>query len=148
MSERELRNALLRGEHPIDLQALTERVLRRDRRRIWFSGIACIVAWMLVVMLPWSTILPMLAKVGQHMADPHPNSSPTTAEQQAQLIELSRIMKEGTIATFIGSVASMFIAALFTVSFIVFSRRATLRQVNARLGEISAQLKLLTKDLK
>ena len=62
-------------------------MLRRDRRRIWFCGVACIVARMLVVMLPWSTVLPMLAKVGQHLAELNHNASPTTAEQQAQLIE-------------------------------------------------------------
>jgi hypothetical protein len=46
-------------------------------------------------------------------------------------------------ATFIGSVTSMFVAALCTISLIILSRRATLRQLNVRLAEISAQLQLL-----
>jgi len=41
----------------------------------------------------------------------------------------------------IGSLASMFVAAVCTVSLILLSRRATLRQVNARLADLSAELK-------
>jgi hypothetical protein len=40
----------------------------------------------------------------------------------------------------------MFLAAICTVSLIVLSRRATLRQVNARLGEISAQIRAMGKE--
>jgi hypothetical protein len=44
------------------------------------------------------------------------------------------------MATFFGSIASMFVAAVCTVLLIILSRRATMRQVNLRLAEISAQL--------
>jgi hypothetical protein len=97
---------------------------------------------MLVVMLPWATIMPMLAKVVEHQTDVS-NGRIDAAAQSQQSIELMQIVKEGTMATFFGSIASMFVAALCTVLLIVASRRATLRQVNARLGEISAQLKTL-----
>ena len=156
MSERELGDALLRGEHPIDVNELTRRVLRRDRRRMWILGAFCVIAWMLVVMLPWSTVLPMLAKVASHVAaveqstaganasvDRVPTTDATT-QRSAQTTELLQIIKQGTIATFIGSIASMFMAAVCTIALILLSRRATLRQVNARLAEISDQLKVLT----
>lgn len=137
MSEKELGEALLRGEDPIDLAALADRVLRRDRRRVWFLGIACVIAWMLVVMLPWATVMPMVTKVVMISS----NSVPPTAYDKEQTILLAQVVKQGVMATFFGSIASMFVAAICTVSFIIFSRRATLRQVNARLTEISAQLR-------
>lgn len=141
MSERELGDALLGGEDPIDLPALTARVLRRDRRRIWILGLVCVIAWMLVVMLPWATVMPMMAKVSEHqenMIRLVPASAPT---DRAQSIELLQIVKKGTMATFFGSILSMFVAAVCTVLLIVLSRRATLRQLSARLAEISAQLR-------
>jgi cell division protein FtsL len=148
MNEKDLGRALLRGEDPIDIQAMTDRVLRRDRRRMWFLGIACVIAWMLVVMLPWSTIMPMMAKVVEQAMENSRNTSRTTAEQQEQAVQLAMVVKGGTMATFFGSIASMFVAAICTVSLIILSRRATMRQVNARLGEISAQLRTLAKESK
>jgi hypothetical protein len=148
MSEKDLGKALLRGEDPIDLQALTQGVLRRDRRRMWFLGIACIIAWMSVVMLPWATILPMIAKIGQHQIELNRDPAPTTAEQREQSILVLQAVKLGTTATFISSIVSMFVAALCTVSLIILSRRATLRQLNVRLAEISAQLKMLARESK
>lgn len=141
MSEKELSKAFLRGEGPIDLDALTSYVLRRDRRRIWLLAIGCVIAWMLVVMLPWSTVLPMLAKIGQYHAQSGTATAPTTPQATEQSMALLMIVKKGTLATFAGSIASMFLAAVCTVSLIVLSRRATLRQVNMRLQEISTQIK-------
>ena len=151
MSESDdLRAALLRGEHPIDVNQLTRGVLARDRVWIWVLGVLCVIAWMMVVMLPWATILPMLAKVGQHFAQSEGISTtePVVAvtpqpQSREQMIELAKVLKVGTMATFFGSIASMFMAAVCTVSLIILSRRATLRQVNARLGEISDQLRAM-----
>lgn len=140
MSENEFRRALLRGEEPIDVEAMTYRVLRRDRRRIWILGIVCVIAWMAVVMLPWATVLPMVAKVIEYQAHP------AATQPAGSTIELLRIVKTGTVATFFGSIAAMFIAAICTVLLIVLSRRATLRQVNARLAEISARLAVPRPD--
>ena len=139
MNEKDLAKALLRGERAIDVQTLTDRILRRDRRRMWFLGIVCVIAWMAVVMLPWSTVLPMMAKVA------HEELSPTTLPMPGSPHDYSpallRILKQGTIVTFLDSIACMFIAAICTVSLIIFSRRATLRQVNARLADIAEQLR-------
>jgi ABC-type Fe3+ transport system permease subunit len=144
MSENELGKALLRGEDPIDLNALTQGVLRRDRRKMWFLGIACLLAWMSVVMLPWATILPMLAKINEYQMEPNHGNDSATAEQRAQ----SMLVVHAVKVTFVLSISSMFVAALCTVSLIIMSRRATLRQVNVRLAEISAQLKALPRESK
>ena len=143
MNERELGKALLRGEEPTDIQAMTERVLRRDRRRIWFLGITCVIAWVLVVMVPWATILPAMAKVGRYAAAM--NDATTPAQRQDLAVQAAEAARVGTIATFIDSIAAMFVAALLTVLLIVLSRRSTLRQVNARLREISLQIKAITE---
>jgi len=143
MSEKELGQALLRGEYPIDVQALTQGVLRRDRRRMWFLGIACLIAWMLVVMLPWATVLPLIAKIARHQTELNGSAPSTTAQQREQSILVLQAVRDGVRATFIGSVASMFVAALCTISLIILSRRATLRQLNVRLAEISAQIQVL-----
>lgn len=113
---------------------------------MWIVGAVCVVAWMLVVMLPWATILPMLAKVVEYQIALNGGTAavpaPTTPQQQhEQTLQVLQIVKQGTIATFIGSLASMFVAAVCTVSLILLSRRATLRQVNARLADLSAELK-------
>jgi hypothetical protein len=143
MSEQELGKALLRGEDPIDVQALTQGVLQRDRCRMWCLGIACFIAWMLVVMLPWATILPAMAKFSRYQSELNRSAVPATAEQREQSMVVLQAVSYGVKATFIGSVASMFVAAICTVSFIILSRRSTLRQLNVRLAEISAQLQSL-----
>jgi hypothetical protein len=137
MSENEFAKSLLRGEDPIDVPALTARVLRRDRRRIWVLGALCVLAWMAVVMIPWATTLPMLAKVVQYQVNLDRGGPPN----REQLLDVLRVVKVGTMAAFASSIGCMFVAAVCTVLLIVLSRRATLRQVNARLAEISAELK-------
>jgi ABC-type Fe3+ transport system permease subunit len=139
MTERDFGRALLHGEHPVNVEQLTRRVLRRDRRRMWFLATLCVVAWMLVVMLPWSTVLPMMTKIGEHLR----SIDPATPMTQADRAELAKAVRVGTIATFICSLASMLMAAVCTVGLIILSRRATLRQVNARLAEISDQLRAM-----
>jgi ABC-type Fe3+ transport system permease subunit len=139
MTEKDLAKALLRGEKTIDVQTLTDRILRRDRRRMWFLGIACVIAWMAVVMLPWATVLPMMAKVAHRQLSP--TTLPMPGSQHDYSPALLRDLRQSTIVTFLDSIACMFIAAICTVSLIIFSRRATLRQVNARLADIAAQLR-------
>jgi hypothetical protein len=146
MTEKDFGDALLRGQDPIDLAALTTAVLKRDRRRMWMLGIVCIIAWMLVVMLPWSTILPMLARVVRLQAEIDRSTVQQSSQQREQSLVVLQAIKAGTIATFVGSVTSMFLAATCTVLLIVLSRRATLRQINARLAEISAQLKAMSNN--
>lgn len=107
---------------------LVERLGRRERRRVWSMGFVCVVAWMGVVMLPWALLLPMVARV--------------TAGDIGGA-EVGAVIREAVKRTFLCSVLSMGFAAVCTVFFVSVSRRATLRQVNSQLREISAQLKAL-----
>ena len=157
MSDKDFGKALMRGEDPIDLQALTASVLRRDRRRVWILSVICFFAWMMVVMLPWATVLPAMAKISNEIGkmnglttteiSPTTEVSPTTQHQQ-DLLLIFKVLNEGTIATFMFSIGSMFVAAVCTIVLVIISRRATLRQVNARLAEISDQLKSMARDSK
>ena len=72
-----------------------------------------------------------------------PTTVATAADDHERSILMLQILKKGITATFLSSMTSMLIAAICTVSLIVVSRRATLRQMNVRLGEISDQLKAL-----
>jgi ABC-type Fe3+ transport system permease subunit len=144
MNENDVGKKLVAGEDPIDFQMLTHRVLKRDRRRMWFLGVACVAAWMLVVILPWITILPMVARIVENQQGINSNTS-ISPEQREQTMLLLQVVKKGTIGTFVGSVVSMFVAAVCTVSLVILSRRATLRQTNDRLVQISAQLKALSE---
>ena len=153
MNERQLGEALLRGESAVDAAALTEKVLRRDRRRMWGLGLVCVVAWMMVVMLPWATVLPMVAKLVHLQAEAaaqqwelNQNNNAATMVWSAKELagranEITQVVKVGTMATFFGSIGSMLVAAVCTVMLVVLSRRATLRQVNARLAEIAGELR-------
>src|SRR5437763_14732718 len=99
MTEKNFGDALLRGQDPIDLAALTTAVLKRDRRRMWMLGIVCIIAWMLVVMLPWSTILPMLGRVVRLQAeiDRTASSLQQSPQQREQSLVVLQAIKAGTI---------------------------------------------------
>ena len=67
----------------------------------------------------------MLAKVVDHQAEINGQANVATAEQQQQSAQVLEIVRQGTIATFIGSMGSMFVAALCTVGLIILSRRTT-----------------------
>ena len=138
MTQGNLKKSLLSEETEFDPQLLAANVIRRDRRRIWMLTVVCVVAWMAVVMIPWATILPMLAKVAEHA------TAPETPSRQATK-PLEDAIRLGTIATFLSSIICMFVAAICTVSLVVYSRKATLRQINARLSEISLMLKGLAE---
>jgi hypothetical protein len=85
----------------------------------------------------------MLAKIVQYVKGDNiaPGPAPMTREEQS--VFMLQVVKHATIITFVDSIACILLAAICTVALIVSSRRATLRQVNARLAEISDQLKVL-----
>src|SRR5437667_150638 len=112
MSENDFSKEMLRGEGSIDSVALADRILKRDRRRMWILGVICVIAWMLVVMLPWSTLLPMMGKLGQRQMELDSANSAMTPQQRAEAMRMADILRVGTIATLIGSLSSMFVAAI------------------------------------
>jgi Na+/proline symporter len=139
MDEREMGRELLRwqslGQDPGgDPRELTRRVLRRDRRRVrllagltaffWFLGAAGIF---LVILAFLALVAPKL----QHIA-----------QEQGLHRGIVEVLGKG-MATVAACVASLALAALFTILLVLASRRATLRQVNAHLREIHEELKRL-----
>jgi hypothetical protein len=147
MNEKEVGRALLRRESDLDAKAIADAVMRRDRRRVWSMTFGCIAAWIFVVALAWATILPMVAKVVENQLHASEIARLTPAEQNQHLLDTLRAFKQGTVATALGSVCSILLAAICTVRLITFSRTSTLRQVNARLDEISSQVKLIAASL-
>ncbi|MEX2173355.1 MAG: hypothetical protein WD872_03275 [Pirellulaceae bacterium] len=151
MSDKELSRALL----DLDARKLagagdprehTWRILDRDRRRIWWQtaitialwiGALLMVLWMLValaLLMPWEAHLRDEAQVARAGMTPAMREA---AEFQAHI--MSRMITLGITC----SVGVLALAAGSTVFLVLASRRATLRQINASLLEISEQLKQL-----
>jgi hypothetical protein len=142
MSENELGRALLACEAPPghDTRQMIGRVLERDRWRMRLLTLWTLLLWLLlaagVLFMVWFFFLflePRLWKIQQD--------------------QNSRDMKAwvtvgGWAAWFVAALAlTTLLAALSTVWLVFASRRATLRQVNAQLAEISEQLRQIQQAL-
>jgi hypothetical protein len=146
MTEKELGKALLHLETApasaaLDPRQLTQNILQRDRRRIrllaglailfWIAtaaGVVCLCPFYLMVVAPRLRAY----EVGR-------------AQLTSDWNDWAMV---GTWAAYwiLGCILSLLLAALCTVLLILLSRRATLRQINAGLVEISQQLKLLAQQ--
>jgi hypothetical protein len=153
MSEQELRKALLRLDAAdlagiVDARVQTWAVLERDRlhvRRLTFLTVAVwLLAGALILggLVSYGFVMPMQALLLQQVEE---GKATPAQREQAQRVVLVAFMKGTLLIGF--SVAVMAVAALSTVFLIQASRRATLRQVNASLVEISEQLKQLRQAL-
>lgn len=151
MNERELGKALLKLD-AADLSGVPEmrqqtlRILDRDKRRVrllasltlglWLIA-AVVISFVLYVfywhIVPKQMVLIRNIGVGQ--------APPPDVVQQVVSVHITALQK-GTVIVAV-SVATLTLAALGTVLLVFASRRATLRQVNASLVEISEQLKQL-----
>jgi hypothetical protein len=172
MNEKELGRALLNldaaDRPPADSRALTDRVLNRDRRRVriwtWLTVGTWLVAAGLVLFLlvVFGLIFPAQAKLrddtGQNRWTPGPSApappsapipgnakgqarlTPAQREQMQNDLEIAFKMSSVVITVTVGALA---LAGLFTLGLLLATRRATLRQVNANLAEITEQLKQL-----
>ena len=148
MNEKEFGESLLRldmaARPPADARVLTDRVLARDGRRVrvltWLTvgtgGLA--TALVLVLMVYFGLLFPMMAK----LKDPAYQNrvTPAEREQMQEQLEVAFRMTSVVITMTVGAVA---VAGLCTLGLMAATRRATLRQVNANLVEISEQLKQL-----
>jgi hypothetical protein len=153
MSEHELRKALLRLDATdlagiVDARVQTWAVLERDRLRVRRLTMLTIAVWLLAGglilagLVSYGFIMPMQALLVKQIEE---GKVTPGQRDEAQRLVLVGFMK-GTLLIAC-SVAVMAVAALATVFLIQASRRATLRQVNASLLEISEQLKLLRQAL-
>jgi hypothetical protein len=151
MNEKEVGEALLRLDmstrSPADARALTDRVLARDHRRVrvltWLTVGTWLVAAALVLFLlvAFGLIFPAMAKLKDDKFKDR--ITPDQREQMSRELEIAFKMGSVVITLTVGVLT---VAALFTVGLVLATRRATLRQVNANLVEITEQLKLLRQS--
>jgi len=149
MSESDVGKALLKVDAldlagVSDTQQLTWKILEHDRRLVRRLTILTLVIWLMAagmvgfVMIAFGFLFPMQAKLTNETElvkiDP---------KQRASLEQVYRQTFQMLTVLIAFSVLVLALAALTTVRLIFASRRATLRQVNASLIEISRQLKEL-----
>lgn len=150
MDERQLGDALLRydaaGRPAGDPRETTQRILRRDRRFVrWLAGLT-VVLWLVATSgvclhayFLFAFIEPKLEKE-IHAAAGNQEDLPQRVHDVFLLV--FAIAKESLILGSV-TVVSVVIAGILSVLLVFASRRATLRQVNANLMEISEQLRRL-----
>jgi hypothetical protein len=147
MNEKEMGDALLKfgSVGTIDTKLLTQRVLDRDHRRVRLLLGVTIFIWLiagtlvLAGLVDYGFIFPQQAKLLQQI---EAGSITPAQRDRTQVAILVGFQKGSLLVTF--GVAKMCFAALCTVILVVVSRRATLRQVNAGLVEVTEQLRLLS----
>jgi len=149
MNERELGRALLNLGTPdsaaaLDPRQLTQRILARDRRRVRLLTALTLVLWLLaaalvcIAMVAFGLIVPQQARLHQEVEQGR--VAPAERERAQTLL----LMGTQKVLVLIGfGVTVLGLAALATVLLVLASRRATLRQINAQLVEISEQLRQL-----
>jgi len=150
MNESELSEALLKfdaglsADQPDPRQQVRE-VLRRDKLRLQLIASVTVVLWLAGLIattaLVWVSIVALFPKLqgALHNAGKIPANN-------YQQIETAFSYLIGYGATLLAaSVGVIALAALGTILLVFASRRATIRQVNATLIDISEQLKQLRK---
>ena len=149
MSEKELGRALLQLDseqlagHP-DVRQQTWKILERDRRRIWWLTAVTIALWAAAILMvfgmlvAFGLVFPLQAK----LRDPAELARIPPEMRQDALFKAQIAFQMVTVGVTC-SVGILAMAALSTVLLVLASRRATLRQINASLLEISQQLKEL-----
>lgn len=158
MSDKDLGKALLQVNAlglagVADARQQTWQVLERDRRRVrlWI-GVTVVLwllaaLWIVFVLVTFGLLLPMQAKLLQDpdKVEQRFSNDPEKAKAAARLREpvMMHLILQKLVINITAAVAVLTLAALSTLFLVLASRRATLRQVNASLLEISEQLKLL-----
>ena len=127
-----------------DIREQTWAILERDRRRVRRLTGMTIGAWLLATVLIFSVLVafgflfPKVAKLQMEIAQGKVSQAEREQLRNAHDVGL---MKGTLLIAF--SVVTLTFAALSTVLLNLATRRATLRQINASLLEISEQLKEL-----
>jgi hypothetical protein len=152
VNEKDLGEALLlldmSARPAADTRALTDQILARDRRRVrlltWLTVGAWLVASGLILFLlvSFGLLFPAQAKLNDQAYQAR--ITPTQREQMGHELEIAFKMSSVIITLTVGALS---MAGLCTLGLVLATRRATLRQVNANLVEITDQLKQLRKTL-
>lgn len=151
MTERELGNALLKLDATqlagtSEARQLTWKILERDRQRVRLLSGLTISVWVLAL------IVILLVIIGPGIYSRQWGAELLAIEEQGtvsvtQRNQLQHELRAAVQLGMLSSVAMLTLAALCTALLVFASRRATLRQVNASLAEISEQLKELRQTL-
>jgi hypothetical protein len=142
MTEKELGKALLQLDMAPaaapDPRQLTRNILERDQRRIRLLAAVSVFFWLLTVagigVLLWFYFLHVSPRLGAYVAG---------RRQPQQDADIWLMVSDATAKILLACLIALLLAAVSTVVLVLASRRATLRQINANLVEISGQLKLL-----
>jgi predicted histidine transporter YuiF (NhaC family) len=125
-----------------DTRQQTWQILERDRRRVWWLTAVTIMLWAAAILMvfgmlvAFGLVFPLQAK----LRDPAELARiPPEMRQDAQF--KAQIAFQMVTVGVTCSVGILALAALATILLVLATRRATLRQINASLLEISQQLK-------
>lgn len=145
MTEKDLRKALLGLDAAAIASApnareITQKVLKRDRRRVRLLAALTIFLWV-------TAALGIVLVLGAHLVfHPAMLESLRTSDKPAdreQFEHVRLMMVDKTTAVVAISIAVLALAALSTVFLVFAAHAATIRQVNVTLVDISEQLKRL-----
>jgi hypothetical protein len=152
MSEKELGRALLeldahRLADGADIREQTWKILEQDRRRVWWWTVSTFGLWglaismVMLMMVLYALVFPFQAKLRQD-AELARIGAVTAQEREEAQFQGQILFQMVTL----GVTVTVGVTCLAILSLILqsrASRRATLRQINASLLEISRQLKEL-----
>jgi hypothetical protein len=152
MSEKELGKALLELDaHRLggvgDVREQTWKILERDRNRVWWWTASTFTLWAVAIgmvflmMIAYALVFPLQAKLQQDK-ELERIGAVTPEQRQAARFQGQIMFQMVTLGVTV-SVGLTCLAILSSVLLNRASRRATLRQINASLLEISNQLKEL-----
>jgi len=166
MSEKELGKALLElDSHKLsgaaDCREQTWKILERDRRHVWWLTALTMTLWgatilmVFLMLVAYALVFPLQAHLAG--ADDESQAAAQLPKERIRLDDLTpeqrevakfkaQIMFQMVTVGVTVSVGILSMAALSTVFLVLASRRATLRQINASLLEISQQLKELKQN--
>jgi len=153
MSDKDLGRALLDLDARMlagaaDPREATMKILDGDRRRVWWWSAIALTLWICtLLMVLWMLVaMGLLMPFEAHLRDPAQVARFGMTPEMLKAGELNaEIMFRMITVGITMSVGILALAAGSTVFLVLASRRATLRQINASLLEISDQLKQLRK---
>jgi hypothetical protein len=136
MNEKDLAAKLLslgtsEPSKPPGPRELTQRVIARDRRRVIVLAVVALVFWLASIVVLYVFMGELLSVYAQFQSTGGPDADPHAAHVYRFLLGLS------------ASLESLCFAFLATMVLLFVSRRASLRQINANLIEISEKLERL-----
>ena len=145
MNERELAKALLQraGAMPSSEQ-ITARILARDRRRVLVVTTMTVLTWLLAIGLVVAVLVIfglLFPRQAQLMMDIEKGELSAQERIAIQATHFVAFAKAALLSVF--AIAILAVASLGSLLLMFLIRRATLRQINASLREISEQLKRL-----